>query len=100
MYAGQVKCARLLLTYGADINILDQNNKTPLHYASYYGNVALAEALLKMGADVDTPQCPTATLLVACKYDNVECADMLLNYIANINNVEWHNETPLYYAKH
>ncbi|GIZ01971.1 hypothetical protein CEXT_10031 [Caerostris extrusa] len=80
----------ILFKIGANINILDSNNESPLHNASYYGNGALAEVLLKMGADVDTPRCPTTPLYVACLFDNVECAEMLLMPMLILLDVQLH----------
>ena len=43
----------LLLTYGADPKLADSRGFTALHYAARAGNYAVAELLLKFGADVD-----------------------------------------------
>jgi ankyrin repeat protein len=40
-----------LLDWGADINALDLQDYTPLHYASNFGHKALALALIDRGAD-------------------------------------------------
>jgi ankyrin repeat protein len=43
----------LLLAHGADPNIGDRHKITPLHWASIYGEAAIAEALLKNKASPD-----------------------------------------------
>ena len=41
--------------FGADIDVLDFNNLTPFHYASFQGDVEIAKLLLNMGADISKP---------------------------------------------
>lgn len=48
--------ARVLVTAGADINakfIGELHSETPLHWASSSGDIALIDALLDLGADID-----------------------------------------------
>ncbi|GIZ04631.1 hypothetical protein CEXT_764931 [Caerostris extrusa] len=54
--------------------------------------------LLKIGADAETPQCLTTLLHIACIFDEVECAEILLNLRANVNTVVTNEMTPLYVA--
>ncbi|KAH7397512.1 ankyrin repeat-containing domain protein [Cadophora sp. MPI-SDFR-AT-0126] len=42
-----------LLSFGVSVNIRDNFNNTPLHAALIKGNIGMARALLKYGADVD-----------------------------------------------
>lgn len=46
-YAALVSC----ITRGANVNILDNNNFTPLHYAIFKGFLPLAATLLQAHAD-------------------------------------------------
>lgn len=41
----------LLLRYKANVNATDAHDRTPLHFASYSGNIAIALVLLENGAD-------------------------------------------------
>ncbi|GIY88028.1 hypothetical protein CDAR_413231, partial [Caerostris darwini] len=64
------------------INILDENNESALHYCSFWKCYPCRIAF-KRGADVDTPQCPTSPLYVACIFDIIECVEILLDYGVN-----------------
>ena len=44
---GEVACITLLLDSGANINAVDDNRNTPLHYSAGYGQAACVELLLK-----------------------------------------------------
>ncbi|GIX76452.1 hypothetical protein CEXT_292441 [Caerostris extrusa] len=78
-----VEHVKMLLKDGANINALDADRRTPLHFACDGGSIACLDFLLKMGADVHTPQSPLTPLHVACQEDSVECAEILLKYGAN-----------------
>lgn len=43
----------MLLTAGADPNILDSKNDTPLHYAAQLGLIKIQRLLIKFGADIN-----------------------------------------------
>ncbi|CAB05722.2 Ankyrin repeat and LEM domain-containing protein 1 homolog [Caenorhabditis elegans] len=46
-----VDAARTLLERGANVNAIDRDGATPLHYACTHDNVAMAQLLLTFGAD-------------------------------------------------
>jgi ankyrin repeat protein len=48
-----VRCVQLLLTHGAMVDALNNNNETPLHYAASYGKPECVELLVKHGAFID-----------------------------------------------
>jgi len=48
---GDPFAARLLIDFGAELNIKDRDSYRPLHSASFLGHVELVELLLKNGAD-------------------------------------------------
>ena len=65
---GHYKVCELLLEYGADANITDENGSTPLHAASYHGHDDIINLLISYGADIniknkigDTPSDESAT---------------------------------------
>ena len=45
--------ARLLLELGVDVNALDKDHTTPLHFACFHGNIETAHILLDYGAEVN-----------------------------------------------
>ncbi|MFN0104605.1 MAG: ankyrin repeat domain-containing protein [Bryobacteraceae bacterium] len=56
---GDVENAELFLDRGADINALEEDQRsTPLGWAAKHGNTAMVELLLRRGARVDLPRKP------------------------------------------
>ena len=51
-YRGHTDMAELLIAKGANVNVKNEDGRTPLHRAVEYGQIALAELLLAHGADV------------------------------------------------
>ncbi|XP_010507312.1 PREDICTED: ankyrin repeat domain-containing protein 2B-like [Camelina sativa] len=47
---GKVKCAKVLLEAGANLNAVDKNKNTPLHYAGNCGRKKCVSLLLKKGS--------------------------------------------------
>ena len=93
---GHYKVCELLLEYGADVNIMDENGSTPLHAASYHGHDDIIILLISYGADIniknkigDTPSDESATN----KYKNMIISsqnDKILNlniYIIKIRKI-------------
>jgi ankyrin repeat protein len=50
---GHIAVAKLLITYGADVNSRSADNWTPLHIASREGHLEIGKLLLKLGANVN-----------------------------------------------
>jgi len=50
-YNTSTKIIELLLKYGADPNVEDQDNNTPLHFAAIRGTKEVAVFLIKLGAN-------------------------------------------------
>lgn len=48
----QVKCAQVLIEAGANVDSLDKNKNTALHYAAGYGRKECVSLLLENGAAV------------------------------------------------
>ncbi len=50
---GRLKIAKLLLDRGAQVDVLDPDDFTPLHNAAWNGNLEMTELLLDSGADIN-----------------------------------------------
>jgi hypothetical protein len=50
------KTAELLHRHGADPNVQGQCMRTPLHSAAYYGDLEMAQKLIKYSADIDVQE--------------------------------------------
>lgn len=85
----KIDAVRMLIRYGADVNIQSPprfDQKTALHFAAEYGNVIIAEILLKSGANNNKPESykysPLHSAVLAGKPDICE---MLLKHGADID---------------
>lgn len=43
---GEIECAKLLIDAGANVNLKDANQNTPLHYAAGYGQAESVKLLV------------------------------------------------------
>ena len=102
-----VRVAQLLLERGADVNTRRNNHQTPLHVASYYGNVEIVRLLLDNGADpeADAPDNIGGRPLHKVSFgkcrseeDGVRVAQLLLKRGANVNTRRNDHRTPLHIA--
>ena len=50
---GHVDVAKVLIQNGADVNAVDWNKWTALHFAAWEGHVDVAKVLIQNGADVN-----------------------------------------------
>ena len=99
--------ARLLLERGADVNVPNDENQTPLHLACYFGRVKLVQILLDAGANVDMKddQGQTALHVVSggaydSEEDGISVARLLVKHGADVNAQDNNHATPSYFASH
>jgi ankyrin repeat protein len=76
---GNLQIARLLVQYGAKIDVPDQSGATPLHQAVKQGRIDIVRGLLDLGANVLTRDANDTSLLhTAIEKDNLEMVSALL----------------------
>ncbi|KAL5368328.1 ankyrin repeat-containing protein [Cryptosporidium parvum] len=76
---GNRMITEILLKYGADINDVDEDNKTPLHYASFRSNLDYAKWVIEKGADVNAKDKYGRTPLhIASLSGNLEITKILI----------------------
>ena len=91
-----VFCVELLLENGADINIGDGNNDTPLHWATFKNNIDCVKFLLQSGAKVDPVDYRNDTPLAwAARKGHIEIITILLQYNADVHIEDVNSRTPL-----
>lgn len=89
----------LFIKKGANVNVLDRDNKTPLHYAATNGNEKSIELLIKKGAKIDAKDSNQKTPLhYAAEWGNSKSVELLINNNANPKNLDENNNSPLHYA--
>lgn len=94
-----IEIIKYLIEFGADVNILNEDGDTPLHYASMEGHLEIVKYLIESGADVnildkerDTP------LHYASDNGNLDTVKYLIQHGAKINIQNEYDETPLHKA--
>lgn len=81
------------------VDAVDSNNFTPLHWASYYGQLSAAQILINCGADVNRHAIDMVTpLLLAAAGGHHEIVRLLLQKGAVVNHMDVVGNTALMYA--
>ncbi|KAJ8307262.1 hypothetical protein KUTeg_015346 [Tegillarca granosa] len=81
----------LLTNNGADVNVFDGNNRSPLHYATAAARLDVVQHFIKTaGADVNTSNYKQGTPLMnaACGVRNPGLVKLLLDRGANVNLID------------
>lgn len=78
-YAGRIEAVMTLLANGADANLADDADNTPLHFAALTREAGIAQSLLDAGARLDAVNREGMTpLALACEAGNWGVAEFLL----------------------
>jgi len=97
--AKSVEEAKALLEKGAEVNVRDRYDRTPLHLAVYLGKKELAELLIHNRADLNAKDKDGKTPLhYAVDKNNKELTELLLDMGAHINVKNNNSFTPLHAA--
>merc|ERR1712137_201532 len=93
-------CSSTALHFAMDVNSLNDDGETPLHWACKVGSTEIVKYLLTHGASInamdengDTP------LHWAAEENHTEVAELLLKHKANLNSKNILRETPYLKAK-
>ncbi|XP_053691391.1 uncharacterized protein LOC128739915 [Sabethes cyaneus] len=79
----------LIRRVGIDVNVIDVNNMTPLHYASRLGLIDTIHILLSLDANIDAVDCLLETPLIAAILAGFnEAAELLLERTTNSEPIE------------
>lgn len=97
--AGVPEIVRLLIEAGANIEVLDNDGKRPLHFAAEWGTVKTVKALLEAGADPNVCDANGLTPLHgAAEFDSTATVKVLIEAGADVNAKAHHDWTPLHDA--
>ncbi|KAI6170532.1 Serine/threonine-protein phosphatase 6 regulatory ankyrin repeat subunit B [Aphelenchoides bicaudatus] len=81
------------------INVTDNYNRYPIHYAAWNGRCDIIKLLLESNADVNSlTRSSESALYLASKVGNVECARILLSNGADINRQTYQGYTSIHVA--
>lgn len=84
-YCNQIDIARVLLSHGALVDGVDENDSTPLMYAVGEGYIDMVRLLLKHGADVEVVDDMWTPLMLAASKGYTDIARVLLSHGADPN---------------
>ncbi len=93
----------LLIAYGADVNLKDNDGQTPPHWATKHGYQEIVELLIARGADVNLKDNDGQTPLHwATKHAYQEIVELLIAHGADVNLKDNDGQPPLLHwaAKH
>ncbi|XP_045144987.1 serine/threonine-protein phosphatase 6 regulatory ankyrin repeat subunit C [Echinops telfairi] len=99
IFSRDVEEVRSLLSQKENINVLDQERRTPLHAAAYVGDVPILQLLLMSGANVNAKDTLWLTPLHrAAASRNEKVLGLLLAHSADVNARDKLWQTPLHVA--
>jgi len=97
----KIDILRLLISRGANVDVIDLKEKTPLHYAAEAGNADIVRILLRNGAYIDRLAAYwIAPLYLAVQHGHVDVVEILTAQGADVvrRSNEWKDNTLLHQA--
>jgi ankyrin repeat protein len=89
----------LLVSKGADVKAVSNGGRTPLHYASLFGNPVTAEFLVSEGASINAEDIKGASPLhLAAVNGHLDAIKFLVSKGSNIHSTAKDGATVLHYA--
>ena len=97
---GDIESVRSLLGRGADVNAVQGDGSTALHWAAYLEDLDMARLLLEAGANVgvETRLGDLTPMLMASKNGNSEMLGLLIEAGSDANGPDANGTTPLMYS--
>ncbi len=98
---GDKESVKLFINKGLDVNLRDDRDLTPIHWAASRGFIEIVKILFENGADINAKSKKNGlTPLIAASYSdyygNKEVVEFLLNRGANINEKDIDDNTALH----
>ena len=94
--AATLSIVRILLQHGADLNLVDNRGRSPLHTAAVHNKPKTAEVIIANGGDVDIKDNTGPTALhQAVSIGNAELAEVLLKNNADPTIKDLNSENPM-----
>ncbi len=96
VFANDLAALADLLARGADVNIRDEDERTPLIHAAIDGKTEIVKALIAAGADVNVQDAVGFSALhYAAQNQHAQVASLLLDASANVDLVDTYGNSPL-----
>ncbi|KAF6031090.1 hypothetical protein EB796_010566 [Bugula neritina] len=94
------RCVQMLITHGADVNLLDRNGMSPLMMAAKKGHAGAVKVLVEAGAEVNLVEKRGYTPLCwACSNGSLESIQTLAQHGADVNVQTLQGQSPYSLAR-
>ncbi len=98
---GNIEEVRRLVESGVDVNVKDNDGRTPLHFAAGLGYIEVVKYLISKGAYVNVKENAhgATPLHLAAEFGQIEVVKYLISKGAEVNVKDNYGNTPLDYAR-
>jgi ankyrin repeat protein len=92
----KLSLCKLLIEKGTDLNLRDNEDNTPLMYATYQNNLDICELLIEKGADLNLKNTEgTTSLMISILENNSNISKLLIEKGADLNLTDNEDNTSL-----